>query len=198
MIYSIKGEIQEILEDSAIVENSGISYKIYMCSNSLLTLKKGSEVSLFISASFSMYEGQLLYGFLSREEKEIFELFKNNIPNTGSKKSLEYLNKVIKSPMDFKKAIYNKDVKALTSIFGFTNKTAQKIADLLKSKIEEIKPYEISDYNKNSQEYENALNALISLGYKSNSIKEVLKDIFSTQEKMELQEIIKLALKKLR
>jgi Holliday junction resolvasome RuvABC DNA-binding subunit len=86
----------------------------------------------------------------------------------------------------------------LTSIFGFTNKTAQKIADLLKSKIEEIKPYEISDYNKNSQEYENALNALISLGYKSNSIKEVLKDIFSTQEKMELQEIIKLALKKLR
>ena len=60
-----------------------------------------------------MYGGGItLYGFLSLEEKEIYLLLRE-IPGTGAKKALDYLDKISKSAPDFRRAILEGDARAL-------------------------------------------------------------------------------------
>ena len=49
---------------------------------------------------------------------------------------MEFLTKALRSLPDFHNAIVTQDVKILTGIFGFTAKTAQKIIDALKGKMD--------------------------------------------------------------
>ncbi len=198
MIAMITGRIRTTASGKVIIETNGIGYEVNMCDNSIAALLKGEEVTLYISTSFSMYEGQSLYGFLNEEEKEIFELFRNFIPSTGAKKALEYLNKAIKSLPDFKNAIREKDSKTLTAMFGFTKKTADKLSESLKDKIS-------CEYQDNArirptgELYEKTFNALISLGYRPTDAKESLNSVFSSPSAASLsfEEMVKESLKRL-
>src|SRR5574344_1245138 len=125
MISYIKGEVFELSQNSIILLAGGIGYEINMAPSNITTLETGRELALYISESLSPYDGTALYGFLTKEDKELFLLFKSAIPNTGPKKALEFLNKALRSVADFHKAIITKDPKILTTIFGFTAKTAQ-------------------------------------------------------------------------
>lgn len=197
MIATLQAKVIKIKENSIIAENGGVGYELNCCPCSISKLKKGDEFFFYISSSFSMYEGQSLYGFLSEEEKEIFELFRQHVPKTGAKKALEYLNKAIKSISEFKKAASCKDIKTLTAIFGFTKKTAEKLAESLKDKLafygEEISP------SISGQNYEKLLNALISLGYTASECKQPVKDVLSSNDLSDanFETLFKQALKRL-
>lgn len=136
MIAFLKGEVLEIRESSAIVLAGAVGYEVNMPQASLSSLEEGRETSLYITESLSPYDGTSLYGFLSKDDQTLFLLFKESIPNTGPKKALEFLSKALRSLPDFHRAIINQDAKILTSIFGFTAKTAQKIIDALKGKMD--------------------------------------------------------------
>lgn len=136
MIAFLKGEVFELRENSAIVLTGGVGYEVNMPQASLSSLEEGREASLYITESLSPYDGTSLYGFLNKEDQTLFLLFKESIPNTGPKKALEFLSKALRSLPDFHRAIINQDAKILTGIFGFTAKTAQKIIDALKGKMD--------------------------------------------------------------
>ncbi|MEW6042546.1 MAG: Holliday junction branch migration protein RuvA [Elusimicrobiota bacterium] len=203
MIAYLKGNLISKNENMIIVDVNGIGYEITPNQTILNNLPQiGEELRLFISESTNMYGGTTLYGFANKEEKEIFELFKEAVPNTGAKKALEYLNKVLKSLPDFQRGIVKNDLKLLTSIFGFTTKTAEKLATALKYKMPEFaisgetKIKVLEDFQ---DKYSHVLNALYSLGYKPSESKSVLESIqiegISDTEKME--DILKRALRKL-
>lgn len=198
MIATITGRIRTITSGKAVIEACGVGYEVNLCDNSIAALSKGEEITLYISTSFSMYEGQSLYGFLSEEEKEIFELFRNFIPSTGAKKALEYLNKAVRSLPDFKNAIREKDSKTLIAMFGFTKKTADKLAEALKDKIGP-EYHQGGKIRPAGEAYEKAFNALISLGYRPSDAKESLNSVFSSPSATSLsfEEIVKESLKKL-
>ena len=138
MIAFLKGEVFEIRENSAIVLAGGVGYEVNMPQASLSSLEEGREASLYITESLSPYDGTSLYGFISKDDQTLFLLFKESIPNTGPKKALEFLSKALRSLPDFHRAIINQDAKILTGIFGFTAKTAQKIIDALKGKMDTL------------------------------------------------------------
>lgn len=138
MIAFLKGEVFEIRENSAILLAGGVGYEVNMPQASLGSLEEGREASLYITESLSPYDGTSLYGFISKDDQTLFLLFKESIPNTGPKKALEFLSKALRSLPDFHRAIINQDAKILTGIFGFTAKTAQKIIDALKGKMDTI------------------------------------------------------------
>ena len=138
MIAFLKGEVFEIRENSAIVLAGGVGYEVNMPQASLSSLEEGRETSLYITESLSPYDGTSLYGFISKDDQTLFLLFKESIPNTGPKKALEFLSKALRSLPDFHRAIINQDAKILTGIFGFTAKTAQKIIDALKGKMDTL------------------------------------------------------------
>ncbi len=138
MIAYLKGEVLETHENSIILLAGGVGYEVNMSAASITSLEKGQQTQVYITESLSPYDGTALYGFLTKEDKQLFLLFKESIPNTGPKKALEFLNKALRSVADFHKAIITKDPKILTTIFGFTAKTAQKLIDSLKDKMDAI------------------------------------------------------------
>ena len=138
MIAYLEGKILEVKEDGVIVLCGGVGYEVNLAHSSALELAAGMQVSLYVAESISPYDGTVLYGFLNKEENELWTLFKTAIPNTGPKKALEFLNKALRSVADFHHAILKRDPKILTGIFGFTSKTAEKLITSLKDKMDNL------------------------------------------------------------
>ncbi|PKN00764.1 MAG: hypothetical protein CVU77_08375 [Elusimicrobia bacterium HGW-Elusimicrobia-1] len=139
MIASINGRIIAKTSSSVVLEASGIGWRIFVAPSTAVELPAvGGEAMLYISESTAMYGGgTTLYGFASVTEQDIFSLLRD-VPGTGAKKALEYLDKIKKSPADFKKAVECRDSSALTTIFGFKKPTAEKMIVALKQKIESL------------------------------------------------------------
>ncbi len=136
MIASLRGTITGKTGESAVIEAGGVGYEVFFCETSLRNLgQEGAQVCVLTAESVSMYGGAALYGFLTREEKDLFDLLRGAVPGTGAKKALDYLNKALKSLPDFKQAVIKNDPKLLTVIFGFTAKTADKLISALKDKM---------------------------------------------------------------
>lgn len=203
MISYIKGRVIEVdnAAESIIVRVNDVGYELYVGQSILNSIKKDEIYEFFVYSSFSMYEGFKFYGFKDRKQLEIFKLFLNSIPNTGARKAMEYLNKILKSPSDFKKAIINRDIKLLKNLFGFTPKTSEKLIISLKDKELDFNENEKEDYTQylSGNYYETVLNALINLGYKSSQANYVIKEVIQEirGKKITIEDMIKLSLKKL-
>ncbi len=138
MIAYLQGEILEVKEDGVVILCGGVGYEVNLAHSSALELTAGTQAAFYVAESISPYDGTVLYGFLNKEDKELWTLFKTAIPNTGPKKALEFLNKALRSVADFHNAILKRDPKILTGIFGFTAKTAEKLINSLKDKMDAI------------------------------------------------------------
>ena len=202
MIAYLKGEILEVKEDGAVILCGGVGYEVNLAHSSAQELTAGQQAAFYVAESISPYDGTVLYGFTHKEDKDLWTLFKTAIPNTGPKKAMEFLNKALRSVADFHQAILKRDPKILTGIFGFTAKTAEKLINSLKDKMDavtvqgesKIKVLDEAPYLANVQE------ALGALGYSAAEARRAL-DTLHTQgigpnEKIET--IIKEALRVLK
>lgn len=180
MIAYLKGTVLEVREESAIIVCGGVGYEVNMARGSVSSLETGREAALYIAESISPYDGTVLYGFLSKEDKELWTLFKTAIPNTGAKKALEFLNKALRSVADFHNAIIKRDPKILTGIFGFTAKTAEKLINSLKDKMDavsiqgsaKIKVLDEAPY------MSDVLEALTALGYSAAEARRAIEQLY--------------------
>lgn len=202
MIAYLKGEVFEIKEESVIVLCNGIGYEVNIAKSSALELEAGKEIALYVAESISPYDGTVLYGFLNKEDKELWSLFKSAIPNTGPKKALEFLNKALRSVADFHNAITKRDPKILTGIFGFTAKTAEKLINSLKDKIDavsvqggsKIKVLDDAPY------MSGVLEALTALGYSTPEARRAIEKLYTEgiNHNDKIENIIKEALRVLK
>ena len=180
MIAYLKGQILEVKEESVIIVCAGVGYEVNLAKGSAQELESGRETALYIAESISPYDGTVLYGFLSKEDKELWALFKSAIPNTGAKKALEYLNKALRSVADFHNAIIKRDPKILTGIFGFTSKTAEKLINSLEDKMDavtvqgssKIKVLDEAPY------MSGVLEALTALGYSAPESRRAIEQLY--------------------
>lgn len=199
MIAFLQGKTLEVSEDKAVILCGGVGYEVNLTPNSAQELVQGAEVSLYIAESISPYDGTVLYGFLHKEDKELWTLFKNAIPNTGAKKALEYLNKALRSVADFHNAILKRDPKILTGIFGFTSKTAEKLINSLKDKMDavtiqgesKIKVLDETPY------MAGVLEALSALGYSAAESRRAMEKLYAqgVNPGDKLEDIVKAALR---
>ena len=197
MIAYITGEVFDIEESSIILLVGGIGYQINMAQSSIAYVEKGQNIGLYITESITQFDGTILYGFLNKEDRELFLLFKNEIPNTGSKKALEFLNKALRSVADFHNAIINKDPKILTAIFGFTAKTAQKLIDSLSGKMDTISVQgEVKIKTAEIPFMSDVLNALGALGYSAQESRRAIEQLYKQNSaQTNVEDLIKQALR---
>lgn len=197
MIAYITGEVFDIEESSIILLVGGIGYQINMAQSSIASVEKGQNIGLYITESITQFDGTILYGFLNKEDRELFLLFKNEIPNTGSKKALEFLNKALRSVADFHNAIINKDPKILTAIFGFTAKTAQKLIDSLSGKMDTISVQgEVKIKTAEIPFMADVLNALGALGYSAQESRRAIEQLYKQNSaQTNVEDLIKQALR---
>lgn len=202
MIAYLQGTVLETSQDRAVVVCGGVGYEVNLTPTTLQELTIGMEVSLYIAESLSPYDGTALYGFLHKEDKDLWYLFKTAIPNTGPKKALEYLNKALRSVADFHNAILQRDPKILTSIFGFTAKTAEKLITSLKDKMDAITVQGESKVKvlETPPQLSGVLEALSALGYSPAESRRAIDKLYAQgmNPNDKLENIIKEALRVLK
>ncbi len=207
MIASLRGVVLVRDLESVVLDVGGVGHEIHVTTATASRLPApGGEALLFIVASFAMYGGgETLYGFLSQPEKAMFCAFRDEIPGTGAKKALEFLDKASKSLPDFRRAVMDRDEKLLCGVFGFTKKTATKIVDALKGKLEDLRvpgaPHFAAARGEmpSNGSWGQALNALEALGYKFNDARTALQALAEEHGGKEIptEQLVRQALKRL-
>jgi Holliday junction DNA helicase RuvA len=207
VIASLRGVILVKDLESVVLDVGGVGHEIHVTSATASKLPApGGETLLFIVASFAMYGGgETLYGFLSQPEKAMFCAFRDEIPGTGAKKALEFLDKASKSLPDFRRAVMDRDEKLLCGVFGFTKKTATKIVDSLKGKIDEVRVAGSPHFQPAGEtvpstgSWGQALNALEALGYKFSDARTALQALAEEHggKDVPTEQLVRQALKRL-
>ncbi len=192
MISYIKGTVEFCGADFAIVECSGIGYRIHMPLTQLTGLPKvGSEVKVF-TYMYIREDILDLYGFISQEALSLFELL-ISVNGVGPKAAMSILSAL--EPSSLIAAISGGDHKSISGAQGIGAKTAQRIVLELKDKVGKS-PVTASDIPSPVLEgnaVNEAISALVALGYSYNESKAAV----SGAEASTTEELIKYGLKML-
>ncbi|MBR3645402.1 MAG: Holliday junction branch migration protein RuvA [Lachnospiraceae bacterium] len=195
MISYIKGELVEIGKENIVVENNGIGYNIFIPQSVLVNVGPiGSEVK--IHTYFYVKEDAMqLYGFTTTEELRVFKLL-ITVNGIGPKGALSIMSTL--SVDKIKLAIITDDSKAIAKSPGVGAKTAQRVIIDLKDKFKDDDIVTSSDDDivvvEKNENVNEAVAALVSLGYTQSEAKKALKDVSMD---LAVDEMLKFALKNL-
>lgn len=196
MIASLRGTLIYTDNTSAVVECSGVGFRLAVTKNTLYRLpQKGKEV--FLYTFLAVREDALdLYGFIDADELEAFRLI-TGVNGVGAKIGIAILSEF--SPSQLRIYIASGDAKALTAASGVGIKLAQRIVLELKDKVGSIETDDgidlkaVGNATLNSSTKE-AVAALVSLGY---SQSEASLAVGRLDTSLSTEELIKQALKQL-
>lgn len=191
MYEYILGNVVDIYDDCLILENNGIGYKIYIASNATLKLNLGDYVKVYTYYNVRE-DGIFLFGFLSKDEKEMFELLLL-VSKIGPKTALGILSTL--SYNEIKLAILNNNIELLCTAPGVGKKTASRIILELKDKVDVPNGIEEELYIEDNNALKEAISALQGLGYTNKEIDSSILKIET--ENLTTEEIIKIALRRL-
>ncbi len=171
MISLLRGTIVEIGLRSVIIDVHGVGYKVALTDDAIHTVKNDQEITVWTHMAVRE-NSQDLYGFLSKKERDFFELL-ITVSGIGPKTALNILSLV--SSDTLANAIRTGSTAHLIKVSGIGRKTAEKIVLDLKEKIigysggEELSAGMSSDAD--------AIEALKALGYEAGDAREALKKV---------------------
>ncbi len=167
MSAQLEGKIAGIKGNSIILMVGGVGYLVALSAYTLGKLAGKDQVLLHIHTH--VREDQFaLFGFLSEEERTMFELL-ISISGIGPKVALSILS--IADPRTICTAIVNKDPSILTRVSGVGKKTAERVIIELENKVDAIG----IDDQATALAGQDAIEALVSLGYSVTEAREALK-----------------------
>lgn len=190
MISYLRGRIRHksnnLKKDNfAVVDVSGVGYKVFAPDIFLNSLAVGSEAEFFIYTQVA--ETALdLYGFSTSDDLEIFELLLT-ISGIGPRSSLEIMRKA--KVTDLTQAVQTGNHELLAKVSGLGPKTAEKIVVGLKNKLGAGFTPAGSHYN---DDFGDALEALLSLGYSSGDARLALEQTKSADAGEKIKEALKI------
>ncbi len=132
MIGRLKGLVDELGEDEAVIDVSGVGYVVRCGSKTLSRLPAVGEAAvLHVETQWAEQTGITLYGFLSRDERAAFVTLKT-IQGVGPKAALSVLD--VLSPAELDAAVAREDRAAVARANGVGPKLALRIITELKGK----------------------------------------------------------------
>ena len=180
MIASIHGELLEVSEEGIVVEAAGVGYNIMVPGTVLSELPRvGQEVRIYTHLSVRE-DAMKLYGFLDREELEIFRLL-IGVSGIGPKGALGILTALTVDELRI--AVLTDDLKTIGKAPGIGKKTTQKLILELKDRMklvdEQFLKTESSAAPAGSTETgrDEAIQALMALGYSSSEALHAIRSV---------------------
>ncbi|MCX8996776.1 Holliday junction branch migration protein RuvA [Rhizobiaceae bacterium BDR2-2] len=131
MIGKLKGTIEEIGEDHALIDVHGVCYVAYCSSRTLSKLGGAGEAAVLFIETYVREDQLRLFGFLSALEREWFNLLQS-VQGVGAKVALAVLSTL--SPSELANAIALQDGKSISRAPGVGPKVATRIVTELKNK----------------------------------------------------------------
>ena len=207
MFYYINGRLAHLDPSFAVLDVSGVGYKLTISGSTHAAMPPHLSVSEAPTVKLYTYlavrEDDIeLFGFISEEELAAFKML-ITVSGVGPKAAISILSTL--TPSKLAVAICTDDKKAIAKANGIGPKTAARIILELKDKLQKEvasatyddsdAPDELSAVVGASSKRRDAEDALSVLGYSRSEATAALRTIDT--DALELDEIIRLALKKL-
>lgn len=198
MIATLSGRIKLRDAGRLIVETGGVGYEIFIpLSTYYRTPSTGSPVELEIR-QVVREDAIMLYGFASAGEKRAFDLLMG-VQHVGPKLALQVLS--VLAPDELATAITREDTARLDAVPGVGAKVAERIVRELRDKVGglSLATAVVADGAMNGRVgagamLDDAISALINLGYKPAEAKRAVDAIGAAREGEELEAIIRKSL----
>lgn len=203
MIAFIKGTVAEAFSDHVIIENQGIGYSVLVPATVLDRIPSaGTEVKLH-TYMHVREDAMQLYGFLTREDMEIFKLLLG-VSGIGPKGALAVLSTI--TPDDLRFAVLSGDVKTISKAPGIGGKTAQRLIIELKDKLKLEDAWDLAAHRSEEENEsigqelnsvkQDAIAALVALGYGATEAAKAVRTV-ELSPQMSVEAVLKAALKQL-
>jgi Holliday junction DNA helicase RuvA len=200
MITFLNGTLRAALPTQAVVDVGGVGYEVFIPLSSYDKLPPPGQPVHILTHLHVREDAQILYGFMTAAERDLFRLLVNNVSGIGPKLALAVLSGM--SVISFKSAVVNEDTASLSKISGLGKKTAERIVLELKDKLGVVAAWEVASASHaptvDQIRANEAVLALIALGYKQVEAHKAVREI---QEKeaaaSTAEDLVKLALKRI-
>lgn len=194
MISYLKGTLAVKTPTYILVEtNGGVAYKVNISLNTFSAIEKETEIKIFTHLHVKE-DSHTLFGFAEESERSIF-LHLISVSGIGPATAQIMLSSM--TPDEITKAVVGEDVKNLNKVKGIGTKTAQRIILDLKDKlIKDSGENFISPGQMNNTIMNEALSALLALGFQKNSAQKSIDGVIKEDPTVHSVEVlIKRALK---
>jgi Holliday junction DNA helicase RuvA len=195
VIAQISGTLAHKLPGEVIVDVGGVGYQIFIPLNVFYRLPEvGGAVSLYIHTHLRE-DALQLFGFRAAEEKQVFLLL-NSVSGIGPKLAVNILSGI--PAEELVEAVKDGDQLRLVSIPGVGKKLAERMIVELRDKfaILQSRPSEAIAQSNDSQLVQDAVSALVNLGYRKAEVEKNVRDMIQTGQRT-LEEVIKDVLRRM-
>ena len=199
MIASLTGRLAFKAPTYLILDVQGVGYEVFIPLSTYYGLPNLSD-NISLSVHTHVREDAIqLFGFLTSQEKDAFVLL-TSVSGVGPKLGLSVLSALPVS--DLVSSIQSGDVEKLTTVPGIGNKSASRLVLELKDKVGKLHPglgpaHDLPGLGQDAI-FDDALSALVNLGYRPQDAKEALKQVKkSNAESIMLKDMIRESLKEL-
>jgi Holliday junction DNA helicase RuvA len=197
MIARLSGILIEKSVTQCVVDVHGVAYRVVIPLTTFYELSEIGQPVVIHIHTHVREDAIQLYGFHVQEEREVFELM-ISVSGIGPKLAINVLSGIAAGELI--RAVTEEDLKRLTGIPGVGKKTAERMILELKDKMAKIGRETLpggTDMSKaGGQVKDDALSALVNLGYKGSAVKEVVDRIVrEAKEPPSLDRLLKQALR---
>ena len=195
MIAWLKGELLEKQPPSILLNVNGVGYELEAPMSTFYELPEVGQTTTLYVHMVVREDAQLLFAFSSKQQRELFRsLIKVN--GVGPKVALAILSTL--TTQELLSCMVNEDVTQLCKVPGIGKKTAQRLVVEMKDRLE--KEFADVEFDRASQQggatndRNDAIAALVSLGYKNTDAAKVVKAL---PNDLSSEELIRQALRSL-
>ena len=190
MIAQISGKLAQKQPGEVVIDVGGVGYLVFIPLNVFYRLPDiGAPMSLQIHTHVRE-DALQLFGFHDAAEKQVFLLL-TGVSGIGPKLALNILSGI--AAEDLARALKNGDQVRLVAIPGVGRKLAERMIVELKDKFATLAPASIDSAAKpeaSSQKMQDAVSALINLGYKKPEIEKTVREVLKNGE-LSLEEVLR-------
>ncbi|MDC3091307.1 Holliday junction branch migration protein RuvA [Rickettsiales bacterium] len=195
MIVKLSGFLDFINDDSIHIEVNGVVYKVFISTKDFKNISQVGEVIEINIHEILREDARYLFGFLSLDEKLIFEdLIK--VQGVGGKMALNVIGSLDVS--EIVQSVRENNTLNFTKISGIGNKVSQRLINELRDKIEK------GLYNRENNKldpkigdsiFNDLYSCLVNLGYQLKVCEEVSRRVLNENSDTGLEKLIPIALK---
>ena len=190
MIEYIKGELAELTPTYAVIDCGGVGYMLNISIPTYSALDGLKNAKLLVHEAIRE-DAHVLYGFINEQERSLFRLL-IGVSGVGANTARMILSSIAAPQLE--QFILSGDHAMLKKVKGIGSKTAERIIVDLKDKIKPTGDTFILQPSVTNEVYEEALAALVMLGFNRVQSQKVLKKLFDNEPSIAVEVAIKKAL----
>jgi Holliday junction DNA helicase RuvA len=198
MIARLSGILIEKSITQCVVDVNGAGYRVVVPLTTFYELPEIGQPVVIHIHTHVREDAIHLYGFHAQEEREVFQLM-ISVSGIGPKLAINILSGIAAG--ELVRAITEEDLKRLTGVPGVGKKTAERMILELKDKAIKLGREGVTIgtvIKTGDQVKDDALSALVNLGYKGSAVKDAVDRIMrETPETPSLDQLLKQALRAL-